>query len=130
MRSVGTPQAWDPEVIDQAIPELPKAIPNSNSGGISDEPPVELGPEALKVWRGEKPKAKDTGEIDRSGLSHQVGRVLYDARATRPAIVAALAARDVALGWRKYTGRGDAEQRYHEIVDELERSGRNTAGYE
>ena len=125
MRSVGTPQAWDPEVIDQAIPELPKTVPNGNSGGISDQPPVELGPEALKVWRGEKPKAKDTGEIDRSGSLLKVGRVLYDARATRPAIVAALAARDVALGWRKYTGRGDAEQRYHELVDELERNGRN-----
>jgi hypothetical protein len=125
VRSEGTPQAWDPEVIDQAIPELPKAIPNSNSGGISDEPPVELGPEALKVWRGEKPKAKDTGEIDRSGSLLKVGRVLYDARATRPAIVTALAARDVALGWQKYTGRGDSEQRYHEIVDELERNGRN-----
>ena len=125
MRSVGTPRAWDPEVIDQAIPELPKVVPNGNSGGISDEAPVELESEALKVWRGEKPKAKDTGEIDRSGSLLKVGRVLYDAGATRSAIVAALAERDQALGWRKYAGRGDAEQRYHEIVDELERNGRN-----
>lgn len=123
MRSVGTPRAWDPEVIDQAIPELPKAVPNGN--GTTDEPPVELGPEALKVWRGEKPKAKDTGELDRSGSLVKVGRVLYDAGATRTAIVGALAERDQALGWRKYTGRHDAGQRYHEIVDELERNGRN-----
>jgi hypothetical protein len=124
VRSVGTPRAWDPEVIDQAIPELPKAVPTSN-GSSAVEPPVELGSEALKVWRGEKPKAKDTGELDRSGSLVKIGRVLYDAGATRPAIVAALTERDQALGWSKYTGRHDAEQRYHEIVDELERNGRN-----
>ena len=125
MRSVGRPRAWDPEVIDQAIPELPKAIPNTNGGRSTAEPPVELMPEALKVWRGEKPKAKHTGEIDRSGSLVKVGRVLYDAGATRSALVAALAERDEALGWRKYTGRADADIRYHEIVDELERNGRN-----
>ena len=124
MRSVGTPRAWDPEVIDQAIPELPRAVPNRNE--TTGEPPVELETEALKVWRGENPKAKDTGEIDRSGSLVKVGRVLYDAGATRPTIVAALAERDEALGWRKYTGRQDADQRYKEIVDELESNGRNT----
>jgi P4 family phage/plasmid primase-like protien len=123
VRSVGTPQAWDPEVIDQAIPELPRAVPSI--GEITGEPPVELGTEALKVWRGEKPKAKDTGEIDRSSSLVKIGRELYDAGATRPAVVAALAERDEALGWRKYTGRADADSRYHEIVDELERNGRN-----
>ena len=125
MRSVGRPRAWDPEVIDQAIPELPKAIPNTNGGRSTAEPPVELMPEALKVWRGQKPKAKHTGEIDRSGSLVKVGRILYDAGATRSALVAALAERDEALGWRKYTGRADADIRYHEIVDELERNGRN-----
>jgi putative DNA primase/helicase len=125
VRSVGRPRAWDPEVIDQAIPELPKAIPNTNGGRSTAEPPVELMPEALKVWRGEKPKAKHTGEIDRSGSLVKVGRILYDAGATRSALVTALAERDEALGWRKYTGRADADIRYHEIVDELERNGRN-----
>jgi putative DNA primase/helicase len=125
VRSVGRPRAWDPEVIDQAIPELPKAIPNTNGGRSTAEPPVELMPEALKVWRGEKPKAKHIGEIDRSGSLVKVGRILYDAGATRSALVAALAERDEALGWRKYTGRADADIRYHEIVDELERNGRN-----
>jgi putative DNA primase/helicase len=55
----------------------------------------------------------------------KIGRVEYDAGATRPAIVASLAERDQALGFNKYAGRADAEQRYHEIVDELEASGRN-----
>jgi putative DNA primase/helicase len=124
VRSVGRPRAWDPEVIDQAIPELPRAVPNRNE--TTGEPPVELGTEALEVWRGENPKAKDTGEIDRSGSLVKMGRVLYDAGATRPAIVAALAERDESLGWQKYTGRADADIRYHEIVDELESNGRNT----
>ena len=124
MRSVGAPRAWDPKVIDQAIPELPRAVPNRNE--TTGEPPVELGTEALKVWRGEKPKLKDTGEINRSSSLVKIGRVIYDAGATRRAIVAALAERDEALGWRKYTGRADADSRYHEIVDELERNGRNT----
>ena len=125
MHSVGTPQAWDPEVIDQAIPELPKIVRDTGPAGISGEPPVELGPEALKVWRGERPKAKDTGEIDRSGSLLKIGRVVYDAGGARILVVQALRERDEALGWRKYTGRPDAEQRYHEIVDELERNGRN-----
>jgi putative DNA primase/helicase len=126
VRSIGTPRAWDPEVIDQAIPELPKVVPNSNERRSTAEPPVELMPGALEVWRGEKPKAKDTGGIDRSGSLVKIGRVLYDAGATRSAIVVALAERDEAIGWRKYTGRADADSRYHEIVDELERNGRNT----
>jgi putative DNA primase/helicase len=123
VRRVGTPQAWDPEVIDQAIPELPKAVPSR--GKITGEPPVELGTEALKIWLGEKPKAKDSGEIDRSGSLVKIGRAIYDAGATRPVIVGALAERDEALGWRKYTDRSDADSRYHEIVDELERNGRS-----
>lgn len=126
MRSVGTPRAWDPEVIDQAIPELPKAVPDRNGNEGAAEPPVELTGGALEVWRGEKPKTKPTGDLDRSGSLVKIGRELYDAGATRPAIVAALAERDEALGWRKYTGRHDADQRYHEIVDELVSNGRNT----
>jgi len=125
VRSVGRPRAWDPEVIDQAIPELPRAVPNRNE--TTGEPPVELGTEALKVWRGENPKLKNDGETDRSATLVKIGRVLYDAGATRPAIVAALAERDENLGYRKYTaGRDDADFRYHEIVDELESNGRNT----
>jgi hypothetical protein len=124
VRSVGRPQAWDPEVIDQAIPELPKAVPNGYPES-SDEPPLKLGSEARKVWWGEKLKTKDTGEIDRSGSLLKIGRVIYDAGGTRTLIVQALRERDEALGWRKYTGRPDAEQRYHDIVDELERNGRN-----
>ncbi|MDQ3318540.1 MAG: hypothetical protein M3522_14565, partial [Actinomycetota bacterium] len=85
-----------------------------------------LAESALRVWRGEETKLKENGDPDRSSTLVKIGRVLYDAGATRAAIVAALAERDEALGWRKYTDRPDADDRYHEIVDELERNGRNT----
>jgi hypothetical protein len=117
-------RAWDPEVIDQAIPHL--TGPTHNGLASAGGPPVELGREALRVWHGEKPKIKHDGQLDRSGSLLKIGRAIFDAGATRPAIVAALAERDEALGWRKYVGRGDAEQRYNELVDELERNGRNT----
>jgi hypothetical protein len=123
VRSVGRPRAWDPEVIDQAIPELPKAIPNDDSRTETPSPTLDAG--SRRVWRGEEPKLKDDGQIDRSGSLVKIGRVLYDAGGERPLIVQALRERDEALGWRKYTGRHDADQRYHEIVDELERNGRN-----
>src|SRR5919112_923450 len=123
VRSVGTPRAWDPEVIDQAIPELPKAVPNPD--GQDETPPLALDAGGRRVWRGEEPKLKDDGRIDRSGSLLKIGRVLYDAGGERPLIVRALRERDEALGWRKYTGRHDADQRYHEIVDELESNGRN-----
>jgi hypothetical protein len=121
VRSVG--RAWDPEVLDRAIPQLPE--PERNGWRTGDEPPVELGPEGMKVWRGEKPKLKDDGGLDRSGSLLKIGRELFDNGATRTTIVAALAERDEALGWRKYAGRTDADTRYHEILDELERNGRS-----
>jgi hypothetical protein len=123
VRSVGRPQAWDPEVIDQAIPELPKAVRNGDSQ--AETPPLALDAASHRVWCGEAPKLKDDGRIDRSGSLVKIGRVLYDAGGERPLIVQALRERDESLGWRKYAGRHDAEQRYHEIVDELERNGRN-----
>jgi P4 family phage/plasmid primase-like protien len=116
--------AWDPEVIDQAIPQLPEPLKEAPEG-YADAPPVELTAEALRVWRGEKPVLTDVGRPDRSKSLLYIGRVLYDAGATRRLLVEALRERDEALGWRKYAARADADQRYHEIVDELERNGRN-----
>ena len=55
----------------------------------------------------------------------KIGRALYDGGGNRPVIEEALRERDEALGWRKYSGRADAGERYAEIVDELERNGRN-----
>jgi hypothetical protein len=125
VRSAGRVHAWDPEVIDQAIPELPKVVPNGNGGEASDEPPIELEPEARKVWRGEKPKAKDTGEVDRSASLMKIGRVLYDAGASPRVLAEALKERDVTLSYQKYTNRRDADEQYQVIADKLASEGRN-----
>jgi P4 family phage/plasmid primase-like protien len=118
--------AWDPEVIDQAIPQLEEKPRNNHRRGGVLEPPVTLFGHALEVWRGNDPKTRD-GEIDRSGSLVKIGRILYDAGANRAVIEESLRERDEALGWRKYSGRADAGERYAEIVDELERNGRNGA---
>src|SRR5829696_1900982 len=113
--------------LDRILPRLPEGTKNGHQKDVvgDNEPPVSLGPDALKVWRGEKPKAKDTGELDRSGTLLKIGRVLYDAGANRSVIVEALRERDRALGYKKYTGRTDADKQYQAIVDVLEREGRN-----
>ena len=115
--------AHDAGELDKLLPKLPEASRNEHAT-TTDGPPVELDPEALEVWRGQKPKAKDTGEIDRSKSLLKIGRVLYDAGANRPVITEALKERDVALGWECYTNRRDADKQYHAIVDVLEKSGR------
>jgi hypothetical protein len=110
--------------LDRSLPPLP-----STNGHIhepdQDEPPVVLGAEAMKVWRGEKPKTKDTGEVDRSSSLMKIGRVVYDAGATRRTVVEALKERDLALGWKCYTERRDADKQYQAIAGVLESEGRN-----
>jgi P4 family phage/plasmid primase-like protien len=119
--------AHDASGLDKALPRLPDAAQerehHTDEGG--GEPPVKLGPEALKVWRGEKPKAKDTGEIDRSASLMKIGRVLYDAGANGPVITEALKERDRTHGWECYTNRRDADKQYQAIVHVLKREGRN-----
>jgi putative DNA primase/helicase len=119
--------AWDPEVIDQAIPTLAALGIEPASGEpheASSEPPVKLDERGYEAWRGDLPKIKD-GKIDRSVSLLQIGRALFDAGANRAVIEEALRERDQALGWEKYSGRDDAGGRYAEIVDELEKNGRN-----
>jgi hypothetical protein len=125
-------EAYSPAALERAFPPPAEEVVESENGHEIDlqsgAPPVELETEALKVWLGHKPWAKDTGEIDRSATLMHIGRVLYDARATRPAIVQSLRERDEALGYNKYTGREDADKQYHAIVDELQKSGRSKKG--
>ena len=113
--------------LERLLPPLPEAAKNGHHhvAAIADEPPVALNPEALKVWRGEKPKAKDTGEVDRSASLMKIGRVLYDAGATGRVVAHALKERDLSLGWECYTNRRDAVKQYQAIADKLEREGRN-----
>jgi hypothetical protein len=112
--------------LDALLPRIeePKAeyVPNEDA----DEPPVVLDPEAMRVWRGERAKLKDNGEVDRSASLMVMGRKLYDAGATRPTIVTALRERDEALGWEKYTSNRDGGRReYERIYEKLAQEGRN-----
>ncbi len=112
--------------LDRTLPPLPEILStNGHNDHTHDEPPVELGPEARKVWQGERPKAKDTGEVDRSASLLKIGRVIYDAGATRRTVADALRERDIALGWKCYSNRQDADKQYQAIAGALEREGRN-----
>ena len=87
-----------------------------------------LSDEDMKVWRGENPKLKEDspGEVDRSATLMKIGRVLYDAGATRRPIVDALEERDRALGYEKYSGNRDGGRKeYERICDKLAEEGRN-----
>jgi P4 family phage/plasmid primase-like protien len=118
--------AYDADEFDKLLPPLPEAMKENEhaTNEDGDEPPVQLDPEALRVWRGERPKLKDDGRIDRSRSLVKIGRVLYDAGANRAVIVKALQERDLALSWECYTNRRDADKQYHAIVTELEENGR------
>jgi len=74
-----------------------------NLTGTDTEPPVILSPSALAVWRGERPVLKSNGETDRSRSLYEIGVVLHEHGATRPTIIAALAERDTALDWNRYS---------------------------
>jgi hypothetical protein len=114
--------------LDRILPPLPGPASKNGHTHVDEDtgdPPVELGPEALKVWRGEKPKTKDDGEVDRSASLMKIGRVIYDAGATRRTVAQALKERDEALGWKCYTNRRDADKQYQAIANVLENEGRN-----
>jgi putative DNA primase/helicase len=56
----------------------------------------------------------------------KIGRAIYDAGATRNAVVEALAERDRALGWHKYSGNRDGgHKEYERIYKKLDAEGRN-----
>ncbi len=115
---------YDPDDLDRILPPLPPShaprsvIQTSNDG---DEPPVRLSPAALEVYRGKRFKTKPhaAGEIDRSDSLYWIACELEEAGATGPTIAAALAERDCALGWEKYSGRSDASEQYAAITDKV-----------
>jgi RepB DNA-primase from phage plasmid/Protein of unknown function (DUF3987) len=116
-------RSYSPRELDEALPKI-EMKRERRSSNFSDEPPVVLDAQALRVWRGEEPKLKEDGAVDRSASLVKIGRVLYDAGANRSVIEAALEERDHSLGWNTYTTRPDAAERYAGIVNELEEKGR------
>ena len=83
------------------------------SGG----PPVVLRGEALERWHGRSVTNKPSGGVDRSWSLWRIAVDLLDAGAAQATAEAALAERDSALGFTKFTGRGDATDRYRIIVE-------------
>ncbi|MGI8913101.1 MAG: hypothetical protein ACR2JY_04805 [Chloroflexota bacterium] len=75
-----------------------------------DEPPVRLDAAGLAAWRGERLVRKESGDVDRSRALYALACLLARAGATTRTITAALAERDGALGWHKYTDRRDGGQ--------------------
>jgi P4 family phage/plasmid primase-like protien len=124
VRSVGAPRAWDPEVIDQAIPQLPKAVPNGKSS--AEAPPVPLSPPDLQAWLGERFTTKEGGELDRSdtlywiacGLARGLRNTDLPDSTKLSIIEAGVANRDETLGYRKYADRGDSATQYTSIAHE------------
>jgi len=118
---LGTAPAWAVEMVtrkatekdDRALRTAERAT-GATAGGT--EPPVRLHPRGLQRWRGELVQTTG-GRTDTSDSLFFLGLDLAECNATHSAIVAALAERDVALGWRKYTDRADADERYDEIAD-------------
>ena len=82
----------------------------------TDEPPVDLTANQLVVWLGLVAAA------DRWGGVVELARRRADAGSgDTEVIAAALAERDLTLGWEKYANRKDASQRYREIAEKYGR---------
>lgn len=110
-----------------------RRVERATHGG--DAPPVRLRQRGMQRWTGELVEIRN-GKMDRSESLYFLGLDLAEANASESTIIAALAERDEALGWRKFTGRSDADRRYGEIAEKAvaraialeEESGRRPAG--
>lgn len=123
-----TDQLYDPTELDRLLPPLPMAPagerrpPDAGSGPpVGSDPPIPLTRLALAVWNGQDAKRGPGGAVDRSASLIRIARILHQAGLHREHLVAVLAERDATLGWHKYTGRNDADEQYHRIVDVVER---------
>lgn len=112
--------------LEEILPHLEELRAEYEPEAEGDEPPVRLDSEALKVWRGEVPKFKESGELDRSATLMHIGRVVFDVGGNRAVVVADLRERDRALGYNKYSSNRDGGQReYERIFEKLRAEGRS-----
>jgi hypothetical protein len=121
-----------PRELHELLPEIEEPDieePETGPGLEEDEeePPIVLSPEALKVWRGEKPKYReDNGKLDKSATLMKIGRALFDAGGNELVVVEGVRERDKALGYNKFSGNRDGGQKeYERIWKKLEKEGRN-----
>lgn len=96
-----------PEWVVAMLRQAAERTPGPSDENINDMPPVRLSAEATRWWNGEQAHQIEGGEVDRSRTLWEIGRALARAGATEPTIAAALAERDVALGYLKYATRRD-----------------------
>lgn len=129
LAGISKDRSYSAAMLDEQLPKDPAPTPAPDPAPNPDgetEPPVVLSGAALKVWRGDKPKRKDDGTVDRSASLMLIGRALYDAGATSTTIVAALRERDETLSYRKYVGNRDGGKReYERILAKLAEAGRS-----
>ena len=79
---------------------------------------MRLSRTGLAYWHGEKVKRKPDGTTDRSATLYAVGGQLARGGTSWEGIVTALAERDIALGFSKYSGRRDRRE-YERIADKV-----------
>ena len=117
-----------PNELDE-IPEAPQWVvdmlieastKHATSGATvesnEDEPPVRLSLWAMEWWQAKRFSLQPNGQVDRSETLYAIACELVKAGMTITGGTAALADRDAALGFNKYTGRPDATQRYRETM--------------
>jgi hypothetical protein len=102
--------------LEELLPDIEENPDPENRFATSDEPPVILSPDALRVFRGEAPKLKENGELDRSATLMKIARELFDAGANSRIVIEAIAERDRTLGYEKYSGNRDGGRKEYERI--------------
>jgi len=118
---IGPAPAWAVALVTRKTSEKAdrQRRTTERAAGATDgdtEPPVRLHSRGVQRWLGELVQLTD-GRTDTSESLFYLGLDLAECNASHSAIVAALAERDVALGWNKYTDRADGAERYGEIAN-------------
>ncbi len=125
-RRYGWDAAGDPD--DTPLAEAPPALlaalapapaDEADLAIADDDPPVRLDAAGLDWWTGARRVERDDGTTDRSRTLFALGCRLGEAGASARGIADALADRDRALGYEKYTGRPDAAKQYRAIAVEV-----------
>jgi hypothetical protein len=86
--------------------------------GDGPEPPVRLHQRGQRRWRGELVEQNKNGDIDRDLSLWYVGLDLAECGAAKGAVVDALKAIDIHLGWEKFTARRD-DREYVKIAEKV-----------
>jgi hypothetical protein len=118
---------WLRDMVQNRTAPTATAIPEVVAEWAAEMPPVPLPAWGMALWTGErvidssdgqeKPRSEAT-KVDRSETLWSIGKALKSGGADGPQIAAALANRDEALGYHKYSGRrnGFSAREYNRIA--------------